>query len=326
MFGTIQGDTMIGFEMDRRQFVQKVASGAIAATAVGLTGSWTAAATEPVKRSGGPRLKVSLNAYSFSKALLSKDPGQGMTLFDALDYCAEQNFDAIDPTGYYFPGYPKVPTDQYINDFKRRAFELGVEISGTGVRNNFATTDKAARAADVEVAKQWIEAAAKMGAPVIRVFAGAMPQGHNFDEVSVWMVEELQKCTEHGKQYGVKVGVQNHGDAIRTADEMLRIVRGVDSDWFGAIVDTGNFQDGGDPYQEIAKVAPYAVNWQVKEKVDGKDGKTRTDLPRLMTVIRQSGYRGYLPIEILYPTGEGFDPKVRVAEFLKEVRAAIGTA
>ncbi len=317
---------MVATKIDRRNFIQHIASGALATTAVGLAGSYAIAATEPVKRAGGPRLKVSLNAYSFSKALMSKEDGQNMTLFDALDYCAQQNFDAIDPTGYYFPGYPKVPTDLYINDFKRRAFELGIEISGTGIRNNFATTDKAARAADVELAKQWIEAAAKMGAPVIRVFAGAMPQGSNFDEVSGGMVEELQKCTDHGKQFGVKVGVQNHGDAIRTADQMLQIVRGVNSEWFGAIVDTGNFQDGGDPYQEIAKVAPYAVNWQVKEKVDGKDGKMKTDLPRLMTVIRQSGYRGYLPIEILYPTGEEFDPKVRVAEFLKEVRAAIGTA
>src|SRR5438105_1048226 len=171
---------MPDIQIDRRRFISGVAAGAAGIAASSLTTGTTTAA-EPVKRSGGPRLKVSLNAYSFSKALLSKEPGQAMTLFDALDYCAQQNLDAIDPTGYYFPGYPKVPADAYINDFKRRAFEQGVEISGTGVRNNFASTDKAARAADVEVAKQWIEAAAKMGAPVIRVFAGAMPEGQKFD-------------------------------------------------------------------------------------------------------------------------------------------------
>ena len=85
-------------------------------------------------------LKTSLNAYSFNKALNDnlKGRGKGVTLFDLLDYCAEQNFDGIDPTGYFFPGYPKVPSDKYINDFKRRAFVLGLDISGTGVRNDLA--------------------------------------------------------------------------------------------------------------------------------------------------------------------------------------------
>jgi hypothetical protein len=60
----------------------------------------------PAKRVGGPRLKTSLNAYSFNKVLSDhlKGSGKGMSLFELLDFCAEQNFDAIDPTGYYFPG------------------------------------------------------------------------------------------------------------------------------------------------------------------------------------------------------------------------------
>src|SRR5260221_14568158 len=89
-----------------------------------------ASAQTPIKRLGGARLKTSLNAYSFNKALNDniKGRGKGITLFDLLDYCAEQNFDALDPTGYFFPGYPKVPDDKYVNDFKRRAFHLGLAI------------------------------------------------------------------------------------------------------------------------------------------------------------------------------------------------------
>ena len=106
-----------------------------------------------------------MNAYSFSKALTDGLAGrsQGMTLLELLDFCAIHDFDAIDPTGYFFPGYPKVPADEYINKFKRRAFELGIDISGTGVRNNFASPDKASRAADVKHVKEWIEVAAKLG-------------------------------------------------------------------------------------------------------------------------------------------------------------------
>lgn len=146
---------------------------------------------EPIKRVGGPRLKISLNAYSFNKMLSEhlKGTGKGMSLFGLVDFCAEQNFDAIDPTGYYFPGYPKPPSDAFLNEFKRRAFVRGLDISGTGVRTHFASADQKKRASDVEHVREWVEVAARMGAPVLRVFAGAHPDGHTWDEVAEWMVE-----------------------------------------------------------------------------------------------------------------------------------------
>jgi sugar phosphate isomerase/epimerase len=311
----------------RRGFINHAALlslGAIAGVGLGGAGR-TAIAQAPIKRAGGARLKTSLNAYSFSQALNDQLQGRsgGLSLFDLLDFCAEQNFDALDPTGYFFPGYPKVPNDQYINDFKRRAFQLGVEISGTGVRNDFASPDKVKRAADVELVKVWIECSARMGAPVIRVFAGPMPAGHDWDEVSRWMADDLRECAEHGEKYGVLVGVQNHGDALKTAEEVLTIAKMVDSGWFGVIVDTGYFLSK-DPYQDIARVLPHAVNWQIKEKVDGAAGSIRTDMNRLVRIIKDGGYRGYLPIETLPVKGQAYDPRARVTQLLGELRAAIG--
>jgi len=298
------------------------------AVGVGL-GGYAVSAQPPIKRTGGPRLKISLNAYSFNKALNDniRGRGKGVTLFDLLDYCAEQNFDAIDPTGYYFPGYPKVPSDKYINDFKRRAFVLGLDISGTGVRNNFAQPDKDKRAADVQLVKEWIEVAAKLGAPVLRVFAGAEPADHTWDQVAVWLVEELKKCVEYAKKYGVLIGIQNHWDYLKTSEQVLKIVKMVDSEWFGVIVDTGYFLTP-DPYRDIAAVTPYAVNWQVKEKVDGQEMKVKTDLKKIVRIAREGGYRGYLPIETLSRrTGEDdYDPRARAAALLKELRQAVKEA
>jgi sugar phosphate isomerase/epimerase len=313
---------MMDDRFSRRNFLTRTALLQLGA-AVGI-GSTAAFAQTPIKRVGGPRLKVSLNAYSFNKALNDniKGRGKGVTLFDVLDYCAEQNFDAIDPTGYFFPGYPKVPSDQYVNDFKRRAFQLGLDISGTGVRNNFASPDKAKRAADVQHVKEWIEVAARMGAPVLRVFAGPLPAGHTWDEVAEWMGEDLKKCVEQGKQYGVLVGIQNHGDTLKTAEQVLKIVKMVDSEWFGVIVDTGYFLTP-DPYKDIARVTPYAVNWQIKESPFGKESKVRTDLKKLVRIIREGGYRGYIPIETLSVAGEAYDPRARVAAFLRELRDAL---
>ncbi len=279
---------------------------------------------QPIKRVGGPRLRTSLNFYSFNKTLNDhlKKRGKGMTLMELLDFCAELNFDAIDPTGYFFPGYPKPPTEQYLNDFKRRAFVRGLDISGTGVRNNFAQADKQKRAADVRHVKEWVEVAARMGAPVLRVFAGAQPEGHTWDEVAAWMVQDLKECVAHGKKHGVIIGIQNHGDMLKTAEQTIKIIKMVDSEWCGVIVDTGYFLTP-DPYKDIAAVAPYAVNWQVKQHIGGKGGKTPTDLKKIVRIARAAGYRGYLPIETLPVPGEDYDPRARVRQCLADLRAAI---
>ena len=279
-----------------------------------------------IERHGEAYVKLSLNAYSFNKMLSDHFNGRapGMTLFELLDFCAENNFDAIDPTGYFFPGYPEVPSDEYINKFKRRAFQLGLEISGTGVRNNFASPDPGKRAADVQHVKEWIEVAAKLGAPVIRVFAGSVPEGYEdkWDEVAGWMAECFKECAGYGENYGVLIGVQNHGGMLRTADETIKVVKMVDSDWFGIIVDTGSFLTE-DPYVDIEKVIPYAVNWQVKESTFGKESPIRINLERLMKIVKRSGYRGYLPIETLSIQGRPYEPLTLVPAFLEEVRAAV---
>lgn len=312
---------------NRRDFIARASLLPLGASAVAGLGSLGRAADDPapIRRIGQPKLKTSLNAYSFSKTLNDQLKGRakGMSLFDLLDFCAEHDVDGLDPTGYFFPGYPKVPTDRYINDFKRRAFQLGVEISGTGVRNDFATTDKAKRASDVKHAKEWIECAARMGAPVLRVFAGPMPEGAARDDVFRWMADDLRACAEHGERYGVLVGVQNHGDTLKTADDVLDLLKRVDSSWFGTIVDTGYFKSS-DPYEDIARVTPYAVNWQVKEKVDGAAGTSRTDLKKLVAIMRRGGYRGYIPIETLSIKGQPYDAQARVTQLLAELREALG--
>jgi sugar phosphate isomerase/epimerase len=318
-------------KFNRRNFIKSASLLPIAA-ASGL-GSVSVLGQEPLKRVGGPRLKVGLNAYSFSKELNDqvKGRGAGMSLFDLLDFCALHNFDAIDPTGYFFPGYPKVPEDAFINDFKRRAFQLGLDISGTGVRNNFTDPDPTKRAADVQHIKEWVEVAAKLGAPVLRVFVDTqmrsmtwdqLAKGRTWDEVAAWIAANLKECAAHGRKYGVVIGVQNHGDFIKTADQLIKLLKLVDSDWCGAIVDTGYFMTK-DPYEDIARVVPYAVNWQVKESPFGKDSTLRTDLKKLMRIIRAGGYRGYLPIETLSMPGRDYNPHVLVPQFLKEVREAI---
>jgi sugar phosphate isomerase/epimerase len=269
-----------------------------------------------VARTPGSRIKLALNAYSFDRPLRA----ESMTLEDLVDFCAEHRFEALDATGYYFHGYPKVPADDYIYRLKRRAFVNGVTISGTGVRNDFAVVDPAARRSDVQMVKDWIDVAQKLGASVIRVFTGRrVPEGGTFERTLEWMVPNLRECAAHGKERGVIVGLQNHDDFIKTAAETIRIVNAVDSEWFGVILDVGSLRQG-DPYAEIEKLLPYAVSWQLKETVWYGAKETPVDLMRIKAIIEKGGYRGVLPIETL---GAG-DPRVKVPRFLEQVRKVFG--
>jgi sugar phosphate isomerase/epimerase len=277
-------------------------------------------------------LGVSLNAYSFNKLLLDElaHAGAGMTLTAVLEYAAAAKFDAIDPTGYYFPGYPKRPDDAYIDAFKKRAADLGVAISGTGVRNNFTYSDKSVRDADLKIIKDWIEVSAHLGAPVLRVFADTqkgltwqqVAKGFTRDQVQDWIIADLKECTDHAKQFGVRIGVQNHGDFLRTAQDVLALLDAVNSPWCGAIVDIGSFKSP-DPYADIAMLAPRAVNWQIKQSLAGADANSPPDLPRLMRLVRASGYHAYLPIETLISQPGAAEQEKAISAFLAQMRLAI---
>jgi len=261
------------------------------------------------------RVKLSCNLYSFNAPLRDKR----MTLDDVLEFCAEIGFDAVDPTAYYFPNYPELPDDAYVYRIKRKAFRLGLDISGTGTRNDFTLADQKQREAEVERVKRWVGFAARLGAPVLRVFSGkGVPEGHTAEEVNGWVIEALRKCAEYGAQHGVMIVLQNHADFIETADQVLRILRAVNSEWLAVNLDIGSFRIG-DPYAEIAKVAPYAATWQIKENLFVGSKEEKTDLSKIVRIVREVKYRGYLPIETL---GTG-DPRAKVPKFLAEVRKAL---
>src|SRR6476646_6041392 len=103
----------------RRGFLAR--SIAIAASALaGRPGA--ALAAGEVKRRAGTKIKLALNSYSFNRPLMA---GQ-MSLDDVIDYCAAHNIDGVDLTGYYFPGYPAVPSDDFLFDLKKKAYLNGV--------------------------------------------------------------------------------------------------------------------------------------------------------------------------------------------------------
>lgn len=304
-------------QLPRRKFMQKIGAAAILSSLGGISSSF--ARKELTKTNADPnRFKISLNAYSFNKPLMNHE-----TDLEALiSFCAKEQFDAIDMTGYYFPGYPAVPSDAYIYQLKNKAHRMGVEISGTGIRNDFGDPDAGKRKEQIQFVKNWIDVAAKLGAPVIRIFtAKEKPANYSWEEAEKWIIDAIATCAEYGKEKGVIVAVQNHNDFIKTADQAIDILQKVNSDWFGLVLDTGSFVTE-EPYSEITKTTHYAVNWQIKERINYQGKSTDMDLDKLFRIVWASTYRGYLPIETLSPG----DPFSIVPPFLQKVRKALAEA
>jgi sugar phosphate isomerase/epimerase len=292
---------------NRRSFIKGAAASTLL-TAAAASHSLPAGTHHGRKR----KPKLSLNAYSFNQQLRDGV----MSLEELLHFCSRLDVNAIDITAYYLPPYPQVPEDAFLCHVKQKAFLLGLEISGTGVRNDFTLADEQARCTEKNLVKNWIVAAAKLGAPVLRIFTGkGTPQNQNRAEVFKQVAQEVIECAEFASTYGVMLAIQNHADLLQTAADVHEIMRLIQHPWVGMMIDIGSFR-GPDPYQEIRETMQYAITWQIKEKMHINGKEQSTDLEKLFSIIHAGDYCGYLPIETLGPG----DPHEKVTRFVQAVR------
>ncbi len=296
-------------DLSRRSFIA-----AMSAAGAGGVLSQQAAATDPVRRSGGPHIRLSLAAYSFRDYL--SGPRKSMSYEEFLDLAATYDLDGIEATSYYFP---ETVTPEYLRRFRRHAFLLGLTISGSSVGNSFTQPPGPKLDKEIELVKKWIDRSVDLGAPVMRIFAGSVQKGTTEEQARKWAVDAIQKCCLYAAEKGVVLALENHGGIVTTADQILSLVKEVQSDWFGVNLDTGNFP-GPDPYGDLARVAPYAVTVHIKTEIAPARGmKREADLERTIDILKKTGYRGFIALE--YEAKE--DPKSAVPRHLQALRKLI---
>jgi sugar phosphate isomerase/epimerase len=271
-----------------------------------------------IERRGAPRMQLSLAAYSFRKYLTDyRRGGAGaapgaMTLEDFVDLCAEYGLEGTEITSYYVPD--PLP-DGYLQRLRRRAFLSGLTVSGTAIGNTFTHPPGQARDREIAYTKRWIDRAADMGAPTIRIFAGDVQKGTTEPQARQWCIEAIRECCEYAAPKGIILALENHGGIVTTAEQLLSIVREIESEWFGVTWDSGNFRSD-DPYRELEMAAPYAVTAQIKTMVGSPKGPRPADLSRIVGILNKANYRGWLALE--YEDEE--EPKTAVPRYLAELR------
>lgn len=290
--------------------------------------------------------KLSLNFYTFNMNLNAwlgnSQSSPQLSTLDAIRWAADNGFDAVDITCYYIPGYsntsmPTKPEKEildYARQIRRLCAKLGVEISGTGLQNNFADPNPKRRETDVERIKFWIKVAAEMGAPVIRIFAGPPPADiyrEGWEKIArERMVPHIREVARYAKEHypQVRIGLQNHGGMLATANQVMQVLEWIDCDNVGIVNDTGFYRDflstdarQYDWYRDIALILPYTNNFQIKKKPAGAETDTAMDLERLLYDIRRSPYRGYLPVELLWVAkDEGYPGKLETPPYEETLR------
>lgn len=199
--------------------------------------------------------------------------------------------------------------DQFFADKSRdNAYltELKQRCEGEGVRSGLIMVDTAGklgeadgarRAQSVENHKGWLDAAKFLGCHSLRINA-AGDDGASPDDLRGRMVESGGKLAEYGKQLDLNVIVENHGGSSSDPDWLARVVREVNSPWFGTLPDFGNFPAETDRYDAVAKLMPFARAVSAKTGEFDASGKDpSTDYPRMMQIVLDAGYRGHVGIE-----------------------------
>lgn len=310
--------------ISRRGFLKSCIHTSLALTGLSATGRIQPAAAEVFKRSGSPRLLTSLAAYSFREFFVdgnnrrpaNADSRKRIDMFQFVDYCADLGCQGTEPTSYYFP---ENVTDDYLLRLKRHAFLRGVAVSGTAVGNNFTLPKGERRDREIAAVRKWIDRAAVLGAPHIRIFAGAT-SGQAKEEGKRLCVEALEECCDYAGSKGIFLGLENHGGIVAEAGDLLEIVKAVKSPWLGVNLDTGNFHTD-DPYGDLAKCAPYSVNVQVKVEMQRRGGKKEeADFQRIIKILCDVNYQGFVALE--YEAAE--DPWTAVPRYVKRLKETIG--
>ncbi|MBI2264485.1 MAG: sugar phosphate isomerase/epimerase [Armatimonadetes bacterium] len=226
-------------------------------------------------------MKLAASSWSVHRAL---EDGK-MTQQDFILKCSrEWHLDGVELLDRHFPR----PTKNYLRELKRICTCEGLTISCIAVSNDFGKPTAAERRDEVDKVRKWIEAAAFLGAPVIRVFAGSAQERP--EQIRPKMVENLRRCSDSGEEAGVILGLENHGGFTQKPEDLLNILREVDSKWLMHVLDTGNYGDHS--YDSIEKTLPEAVH--VHAKVIKLDG---LDYGRIMTLLRKYKYQGFLSVE-----------------------------
>ena len=276
----------------RRQFLAASASVTTALGIAHLTGLELPAADDK------PLYEISLAQWSLHKTLFDGK-------LDNLDFAkaAKEDYgiNAVEYVNQFFKD--KAQDMAYLKEMKKRAADLGVKnvLIMIDSEGNLGDPDEAARTKAVENHYKWVDAAKFLGCHSIRVNARSDHQ-LSYAEQMVLAADGLRRLSDFAADKQIGVIVENHGGLSSDGCWLSGVMKTVGNPNCGTLPDFGNFRvsDGHvyDRYKGVAELMPFAKAVSAKSHDFDDDGnEIHTDYLRMMKIVIDAGYHGYVGIE-----------------------------
>jgi L-ribulose-5-phosphate 3-epimerase len=280
----------MNYPINRRCFLEQSGRVVAGASLVGLAGENILAGEKE------PLFRISLAEWSLHRTLFAGK-------LDNLDFArtAKNDFEieAVEYVNQFFKD--KAQDQKYLAEMKKRAADLGVRSVLIMVDDEGALgdADEARRKQAVENHYKWVEAARFLGCHSIRV--NAQSQG-SYQEQLERAADGLRRLTEFGSAHQINVIVENHGGLSSNGEWLASVMKRVNHPRCGTLPDFGNFNLGNgqqyDRYKGVRELMPFAKGVSAKSgDFDEQGNEKNIDYPRMMKIVLDAGYAGYIGIE-----------------------------
>lgn len=258
-------------------------------------------------------MKLSISAYCFFKAIRSNRLDQAAFIYEAARLGAD-GVELLDP---------------FVNDRERDRAACLEALAQTGlpcpiysVSNNLAQPDEARRQEHLDKVLTGIAEAGHYGSGIVRIFAGNVSEGLEFDACRAWIVEGLVVASQAAAENGVLLALENHGQLAGRSDQVRELIEEVrhlsGTDVLGANPDLGNFLlVDQDSVEAVTELGPLAVMAHLKDfsEVDASHegfaftslagrryvgraiGEGVLDLAAGVSALRAAGFDGWVSLE-----------------------------
>jgi L-ribulose-5-phosphate 3-epimerase len=276
-------------------------------------------ADEPVHTELGLPFRISLAEWSLVKSLRAGK-------LDNLDFPryarAEFGIDTVEYVDQFFSD--KARDGAYLEELRKRCDSEGVRsgLIMVDTAGDLGDADAGRRARSVAEHQAWLDAAKTLGCHALRVNARGPGTP---EELRGRIAESCSRLAEHAGKLDLNLLIENHGGPSSDPDWLVAVMREVRSPWFGTLPDFGNFPAETDRYLAVEKLMPFARAVSAKSlRFDEAGNETAIDYPRMMKVVLDAGYRGFVGIEAAAARSAEEEPRaIRLTQALLErIRSA----
>ncbi len=217
----------------------------------------------------------------------------------------------------------------------RRLFaDAGVAISGLLLSARYAVVDPQEKQRQFDETRRNMELAARLGAPLLRLYGGRVPDGYTVETIMPILVENLQEIGAEAESFGVTLALETHDDWTDSA-VFARLIREVNHPRIRVLWDLHHpFRMNHEPPEvTYANLGPYTINLHVKDSRPTSDGgHTYTllgegDVPlkRMLDLLVAGGYEGYACLEWEKRwIPELAEPEVVFPQYVQKMREWLG--